>query len=135
LYLEEDLYDALSGFGSELKFIFITASAEIERLSAISQMGSESPLESKSPMGSESPIRSESHMEPEAVSEIHATQINITEDPGIQLSIVVSQDKKCERCWHYCPEIGHHLEHPTLCDRCVGNISEDSGAHEVRRYA
>lgn len=26
---------------------------------------------------------------------------------------------KCERCWHYESDIGQHVDHPTLCGRCV----------------
>jgi isoleucyl-tRNA synthetase len=38
---------------------------------------------------------------------------------------------KCERCWHRRPEVGENAEHPSLCARCVENVS---GAGEVRRF-
>ncbi|HAR95483.1 MAG TPA: isoleucine--tRNA ligase [Deltaproteobacteria bacterium] len=43
-----------------------------------------------------------------------------------------STDAKCERCWHYLPDVGQHAEHPTLCGRCVGNLY---GAGETRTIA
>jgi isoleucyl-tRNA synthetase len=42
-----------------------------------------------------------------------------------------SPHSKCERCWHYCADIGSQLEHPTLCTRCVSNLF---GAGEVRQF-
>jgi isoleucyl-tRNA synthetase len=27
--------------------------------------------------------------------------------------------KKCERCWHWEPNVGVDPEHPTICARCV----------------
>ncbi len=43
-----------------------------------------------------------------------------------------SQDKKCERCWHYVDDIGEHAEHPAICGRCVSNLF---GKSELRKYA
>jgi isoleucyl-tRNA synthetase len=39
---------------------------------------------------------------------------------------------KCERCWHYCTDVGSVDEHPTICGRCASNLS---GAGETRNYA
>ena len=30
--------------------------------------------------------------------------------------------KKCERCWNYDETVGHHAEHPAICNRCVEAI-------------
>jgi len=43
-----------------------------------------------------------------------------------------SAHAKCERCWHYRADVGAHAAHPTLCGRCVGNLS---GAGEARADA
>ena len=53
---------------------------------------------------------------------------------GDALSIRVngSQDIKCERCWHYLPDVGLHADHPSLCGRCVSNLY---GAGETRTIA
>ncbi|MBL0420925.1 isoleucine--tRNA ligase [Ramlibacter sp. AW1] len=43
-----------------------------------------------------------------------------------------SPDTKCERCWHWRPDVGRDAAHPTLCGRCVSNLF---GAGEDRRHA
>ena len=46
--------------------------------------------------------------------------------------VKASLNTKCERCWHYVEDVGHHLAHPTICGRCISNLH---GAGEVRRFA
>src|SRR5690554_685856 len=43
-----------------------------------------------------------------------------------------SPHTKCERCWHYCEEVGSIAEHPELCKRCHGNLND---APEKRTHA
>ena len=43
-----------------------------------------------------------------------------------------SDATKCERCWHYCMDVGSVAEHPTLCGRCASNLY---GAGETRTFA
>jgi isoleucyl-tRNA synthetase len=38
------------------------------------------------------------------------------------ITINASAHKKCERCWHYCADVGQHPAHPTICGRCVSNL-------------
>jgi isoleucyl-tRNA synthetase len=49
--------------------------------------------------------------------------------PGVWLKVRRTGGKKCVRCWHLTPDVGHHAEHPELCGRCVGNI----GGHPEHR--
>lgn len=51
---------------------------------------------------------------------------------AIAVSVTPSTHQKCERCWHYRTDVGHHAEHPTLCGRCVSNLY---GEGEARRFA
>ena len=51
---------------------------------------------------------------------------------ALSVSVSASKDTKCERCWHYLPDVGRHAEHPTLCGRCVSNLF---GAGETRTVA
>jgi isoleucyl-tRNA synthetase len=46
---------------------------------------------------------------------------------GAEPVIVVtpSPHAKCARCWHYCADVGTHVEHPTLCGRCLNNLYGD----------
>ena len=46
--------------------------------------------------------------------------------------VSVSQDTKCERCWHYAPDVGVNPAHPTLCGRCDSNLH---GSGETRLFA
>ncbi len=55
-----------------------------------------------------------------------------TELDGIKLKVIVSEHKKCVRCWHQRYDVGEHSEHPELCGRCVENVE---GAGENRSYA
>ncbi len=43
-----------------------------------------------------------------------------------------SKDHKCERCWHYIPNLGINATHPTICGRCDSNLH---GAGETRKFA
>ncbi|MDY3332003.1 MAG: isoleucine--tRNA ligase [Pelistega sp.] len=49
-----------------------------------------------------------------------------------QFAIVVSNNQKCERCWHYTDDVGSNPEHPHICGRCDSNLHGDG---EVRQYA
>ena len=44
-------------------------------------------------------------------------------EAGITVRIAKAAGDKCERCWHYETDIGHHSAHPTLCGRCVAVLS------------
>jgi isoleucyl-tRNA synthetase len=43
-----------------------------------------------------------------------------------------SPHAKCDRCWHYRADVGADAAHPSLCGRCVSNLT---GAGETRRFA
>ncbi len=49
-----------------------------------------------------------------------------------KIMVAASGKQKCERCWHYCDDIGSHAQHPTICGRCVSNLD---GSGETRKYA
>lgn len=55
-----------------------------------------------------------------------------TELEGLKVAIEKAAGEKCERCWQHREDVGHHHEHPTLCGRCVTNVSGDG---EQRRFA
>jgi len=58
--------------------------------------------------------------------------VNMTEMPGLAISVVASSDKKCDRCWHYLPDVGTHSDHPTICGRCISNLTAPG---EIRKFA
>ena len=43
-----------------------------------------------------------------------------------------SPHAKCDRCWHYRADVGADAAHPSLCGRCISNLT---GAGETRRFA
>ena len=45
---------------------------------------------------------------------------------------LASKNQKCERCWHYAPDVGQDAVHPTICSRCTSNLY---GAGETRSFA
>ena len=47
-------------------------------------------------------------------------------------AVSASSNTKCERCWHYVADVGSSAEHPTICNRCIGNLY---GAGETRTFA
>jgi len=49
---------------------------------------------------------------------------------GMVIKVAVSQNEKCDRCWHRCSDIGVNSDHPAICGRCVSNI-EGSGEQRV----
>ncbi len=63
-------------------------------------------------------------------SEASVTQVDDPQQEDV--SVTSSPHTKCERCWHYRQDVGHHTEHPTLCERCVTNLF---AAGETRHYA
>ncbi|MDP3805974.1 isoleucine--tRNA ligase [Hydrogenophaga sp.] len=61
----------------------------------------------------------------------------VVDGPELAVSVSPSAATKCERCWHYSDDVGSHAEHPTLCGRCVSNLTEanGTGAGETRQVA
>ena len=55
----------------------------------------------------------------------------IAKDGGVWIRVQASAAPKCERCWHHRPEVGSNAEHPTICARCVENVT---GPGETRQY-
>jgi isoleucyl-tRNA synthetase len=59
-------------------------------------------------------------------------QAQPTSVPGVMAAVAPIQAPKCERCWHWRPDVGQHPEHPGLCGRCYANLF---GHGEDRHYA
>jgi isoleucyl-tRNA synthetase len=61
-----------------------------------------------------------------------ANAVEVASEAEEAVAVVASDAQKCERCWHYRPDVGQHHEHAGLCGRCVSNLF---GAGERRRFA
>lgn len=42
-------------------------------------------------------------------------------EPNIKVE--VAEGEKCERCWMYSTTVGENKEHPTICHRCIENLT------------
>jgi isoleucyl-tRNA synthetase len=51
---------------------------------------------------------------------------------ALTVKVSASSDSKCERCWHWRPDVGTDPAHPGLCGRCTSNLF---GAGESRQVA
>jgi isoleucyl-tRNA synthetase len=60
------------------------------------------------------------------------SQVILQAGSDMVATVSVSQDTKCDRCWHYAPDVGVNPAHPTLCGRCDSNLH---GAGETRLFA
>ena len=61
-----------------------------------------------------------------------ASQVTLLAGDALAINVTPSTATKCERCWHYCTDVGVDAAHPTICGRCVSNLT---GAGEVRHSA
>jgi isoleucyl-tRNA synthetase len=46
-----------------------------------------------------------------------------SELPGLKVGVAKAPGKKCNRCWIYSQSVGQDSSHPTICERCLGNIA------------
>lgn len=88
----KELTDCLLQLNDELRFVLMTATANVTERSVVSPDDAE----------------------------------------GFEIRIRASSAEKCARCWHHCIDIGAVATHPTLCGRCINNIT---GVGEDRQFA
>ena len=50
----------------------------------------------------------------------------------VRVEVTPSKAAKCERCWHWRPDVGAERRHAAICGRCVSNLE---GPGEVRKHA
>jgi isoleucyl-tRNA synthetase len=60
------------------------------------------------------------------------SEVTVVDGDALAVSVQPSTATKCERCWHYCDDVGIDPAHPGLCGRCVSNLH---GAGETRSVA
>jgi isoleucyl-tRNA synthetase len=51
--------------------------------------------------------------------------------PGVWLKVARAGGAKCVRCWHWTDDVGKVADHPELCGRCAGNVTNKP---EARRH-
>lgn len=60
------------------------------------------------------------------------SETSLEKGDSLSISVLASDSQKCERCWHRSADVGQSGAHPTLCGRCVENVS---GSGERRSHA
>ena len=58
--------------------------------------------------------------------------IELIAGDALAIRVKPPEGTKCERCWHYCDDLGANPEHPSICGRCAINLY---GAGETRQFA
>ena len=102
VFCKDDYLQKFQVLGEELRFLFIVSEARVKRVSNA------------------------------AGPPVGAIKVaEIAKEGGLWVRVQANSAQKCERCWHHRPDVGSHAEHPTICGRCVANVT---GAGEVRRF-
>jgi len=102
VFARDEFLEKLKALSDELRFLLITSDAKVKRVSNAAGP----------PVGA-----------------VKAAEI--AKDGGVWVRVQASSAPKCERCWHHRPEVGSNAAHPTICGRCVENVT---GPGEVRRF-
>jgi len=60
------------------------------------------------------------------------SRVDLQAGATTSIEVTPAQAAKCERCWHYCDDVGQNPAHPSLCGRCDSNLH---GTGETRLVA
>ncbi len=52
------------------------------------------------------------------------SQVEVHEGEAMKVEIQKADGEKCERCWNYSIRVGEFEKYPTVCERCVGALTE-----------
>jgi isoleucyl-tRNA synthetase len=53
---------------------------------------------------------------------LHPAVNGTGDEKETRVEVLRAEGKKCERCWNYEVTVGNHLDHQTICGRCVEAI-------------
>jgi isoleucyl-tRNA synthetase len=56
------------------------------------------------------------------------SQVEVHESDAFGAEIQKADGAKCERCWNYSVRVGEFEKYPTVCERCIGALSEIENA-------
>ncbi len=102
VFSKDEHLEKLKALGEELRFLLIVSQAQVKRVSNA------------------------------AGPPVGAIKVaEIAKEGGVWIRVQASTAPKCERCWHHRPEVGSNPEHPTICGRCVDNVT---GPGESRTF-
>jgi isoleucyl-tRNA synthetase len=102
VFAKDEFLGKLQAVGEELRFLLITSKATVKRVSNA------------------------------AGPPVGAIKVaDIAKEGGVWVRVQAATAPKCERCWHHREEVGSNPEHPTICGRCVDNVT---GSGETRQF-
>jgi isoleucyl-tRNA synthetase len=102
VFAQDEFREKLMALGDELRFLLITSKAVVKRVSNA------------------------------AGPPVGAVKVaDIAKEGGVWVRVQASTAPKCERCWHHREDVGSNAEHPTICGRCVENVT---GPGETRQW-
>ena len=102
VFSKDEYLEKLKALGEELRFLLIISNAQVKRVSNA------------------------------AGPPVGAIKVaEIAKEGGVWIRVQATTAPKCERCWHHRPEVGSNPEHPTICGRCVDNVT---GPGESRTF-
>jgi isoleucyl-tRNA synthetase len=52
------------------------------------------------------------------------SQVEVHEGDAMSVEIQKADGAKCERCWNYSVRVGESEKYPTVCERCVGALTQ-----------
>ena len=47
-------------------------------------------------------------------------------ESGLSVGVARAKGRKCDRCWYYSENVGHHAQHSDLCLRCAAVLEKDN---------
>jgi isoleucyl-tRNA synthetase len=102
VFAKDDFREKLMALGPELRFLLITSEATVKRVSNA------------------------------AGPPVGAIKVaEIAKEGGVWIRVQASAQPKCERCWHHRADVGSNAEHPTICARCVENVTGEGEKREL----
>jgi len=98
---------------------------ELEKERQAKRIGKAS--EARVVLSGSSPMVRDAQNHCEALRELlNVSQLEVqyqADGPECVIQVFKAQGHKCERCWHWEPDVGTHPAHPTLCGRCVQAVN------------
>jgi len=53
------------------------------------------------------------------------SQVELARGDKKDIQVAKADGKKCSRCWNWSALVGENKDNPTLCERCIGVVTED----------
>jgi isoleucyl-tRNA synthetase len=93
IFCKDEHLEKFKALGEELRFLLIVSEAQVKRVSNA------------------------------AGPPVGAIKLAEIAKDGLWVRVQATPAPKCERCWHHRPDVGANAEHPTICGRCVDNVT------------